>query len=107
MLFKTLITNSPSTAIVQIVRMVGALVVPIMVVTVVVVPTVVVPTVVVPTVVVPTVVVPTVVTPLLERRVDEPRPARNANTMTIATTTASVWFLISFIPSSGGFTPTL
>jgi hypothetical protein len=27
--------------------------------------------------------------------------------MTIATTTASVWFLISFIPSSGGFTPTL
>jgi hypothetical protein len=80
-------TNSPSTGIVQIVRMVGALVVPIMVVTV--------------------VVVPVVVTPLLERRVDEPRPARNANTMTIATAMATVWFLISFIPPSVGFTPTL
>jgi MFS-type transporter involved in bile tolerance (Atg22 family) len=71
--------------------MVGALVVPIMVVTV---------------VVVPTVVVPIVVTPLLERRVDEPKPARNANTMAITTTMATVWFLVSFIPPSVGFTPT-
>ena len=85
-------TNSPSTGIVQIVRMVGALVIPIMVVTV---------------VVVLIVVVPIVVTPLLEMRVDEPRPARNANTMTIATAMATAWFLISFIPPSVGFTPTL
>lgn len=41
-------------------------------------------------------VIPEVLLPL-GRTVDEPRPARNANTMTITTTMATVWFLISFI----------